>query len=62
MTRYRYEGPVKQFGDCINRCWVAETIAISKERAMVNFKYRYKRDHNLSKDVKIELTGKIIAI
>lgn len=57
---YTYSGPVMQFGTCIDRNWKAATWADSEKKAMSNLSFRYKRDHNMARNTKIELTGKLI--
>lgn len=59
MARYIYDGPVKSFGKIINDHWVAETMAVSDKKAKSNLSFRYKKEHNLSAESKIELTGDI---
>ena len=59
---YIYTGPVFLFDDCINRYWKAETIAVSKEKALSNLKYQYKKKAKLAVNSKISLPGKIKAI
>lgn len=62
MQRYYYHGPVMEFGNCRTKEWDAETVAQSEIKARSNFKYQYKKSHNLIAASKIELPGKIIAI
>lgn len=56
---YNYSGPVMQFGKCVLHTWTATTYAPSKQKAMSNLKYRYKRDHNLVSTANITLPGKL---
>lgn len=59
---YIYIGPVFLFDDCINGYWESETIAVSKEKALSNLKYQYKKKAKLAVSSKISLPGKIKAI
>lgn len=54
---YLYDGIVLQFGVCIDRNWKASTWAYNEKKALSNLIYRYKQDHNLSANAKIELPG-----
>lgn len=58
--KYTFSGAVLKFGIPVSTCWHAETVAPSKERALSNLKYRYKKEHGLISSVQIELDGKII--
>ena len=57
--RYAYNGPVFIFENCAARRWKAETMAVSKEKALINFKHQYKQGHKLEVNSKINLPGKI---
>lgn len=59
MKLYSYDGPVKMFDTCISNHWEATTHAVSVKKAKSNLAYRYKKEHNLTADAKIELPGKI---
>lgn len=59
MPRYIYDGPVKSFGTTINDRWIAETVAVSEAKAKNNLSYRYKKEHNLSTESRISLSGNI---
>lgn len=59
MDLYRYEGPVEEFGRCVDQCWRAETYAASEQKARSNLTYRWKRDHGRANNIKITLPGKI---
>lgn len=41
--RYVYTGPVLLFDSCITGNWKAETMAVSKEKALSNLKHQYKK-------------------
>lgn len=60
--QYRYEGPVKMFGLCIDLKWIGETFATSKKKAKQNMKIQYNIDHGYGFSTDIRLPGKIIKI
>lgn len=63
LKRYSYSGPVCEFGKCIANYWTAETSAPSKQKALSNLAYRFKRDHNKIATVKITLDpGKLAVV
>ena len=57
MNKYTYIGPGVEFGSCISDNWTATTFAISEKKAKSNFKYQFKKTHNLLPNVKIDLPG-----
>lgn len=59
MNRYVYEGPVVEFGVCIDRHWRGETIAETETKARSNLQYQFKKKHGKTATAKIELPGKI---
>lgn len=59
MDLYFYEGPVTSFGVTINRFWRGRTVAASPAKAMSNLAFHYKMTHQLTRDYKIELPGKL---
>lgn len=59
---YQYRGPVMRFDICIERDWGSCTCAFTKEKAINNLKYQYKKQHNLARDVKITLPGTLTKI
>lgn len=59
---YVYKGPVMLFDTCVERCWTAETLAVSMAKARSNLTYRYKEDHNLARQAKISLPGQFVLI
>jgi hypothetical protein len=59
MAQYHYCGPVKEFDNIINNKWEATTMAFSKNKALNNLIYRYKREHGKTVDCKITLPGKL---
>ena len=60
MNRYIYEGPVTEFGKCIDSHWKAATYAVSIHRAKSNLTYQFKMQYGKSRNTKIDLPGKII--
>lgn len=59
MKKYSYNGPVMLFNKLIMSNFVAETMAESENKARSNFKYQYKKAHNLTAGARIELPGQI---
>ena len=53
--KYIYSGPVYSFGELISSCWEAETWATGPAKAESNLKYRYRIEHNLACNTRIEL-------
>lgn len=62
MNEYIYDGPVMEFGRCINARWVASTYAVSENKAKNNLMYRCKQDHGKLPNSKITLPGKITVV
>lgn len=62
MDRYRYEGPVMEFGRCIADNWTAETLAVSESKARSNFVYQFKSKFNRAANSRITLPGKIVLV
>lgn len=60
MKRYYYYGPVYIFMELVNAHWEAETMAVSKKKALSNFKYQYKKQRGLTMDTRIDLKGDIV--
>ncbi len=59
MARYIYEGPVKLFGQIVQRNWVGETMAVSEAKARSNLAYRWKREHKKTAASAVTLPGKL---
>lgn len=59
MSKYIYNGPVMLFGRCIQDNWHAETMAVSKGKALSNFRYQFNKYYNHIPSTKIELPGEI---
>lgn len=60
MNLYLYDGPVASFGRVVKKRWKNSTYAVSDKKARSNLTYKYKKQHNLTADSKIELPGEII--
>lgn len=60
MHRYTYDGPVTEFGKCIDNHWKAATYAVSTSKAKSNLTYQFKMQYGKSRNTKIDLPGKII--
>lgn len=59
MNLYLYYGPVMKFNTCIRRKWQGATYAVSKEKALSNLKYQFKKENAMSVRTKIDLPGEI---
>lgn len=62
MIRYAYQGPVMVFDKCVNDNWKAETMAVSRGKAMSNLKYRWKKENDRIVSCKVTLPGKLVEI
>lgn len=62
MAKYLYDGPVMEFGHCINNRWVATTSAPSEGKAKSNLSYRYKKEHGRSSSTRVVLSGKLVMV
>lgn len=60
--KYYYEGPVEEFGRCIDTNWSATTYAPTEKRARSNLEYRYKKEHNKIPSTPVKLPGKIVLL
>lgn len=60
MTRYFYDGPVKEFDVIVSNRWKGSTYAVSAEKARNNLAYKYKKAHGKTASTKITLPGKLI--
>lgn len=60
MPKYKYEGPVMEFDNCIANKWTGETIAPSKNKARSNLAYQFKKQNNRVPSAKVKLPGKLI--
>lgn len=60
MDRYMYMGPVEDmFGNCLDRHFKAETMAISSARAKSNISFQWRQKMHYPKTFPIKLTGKL---
>lgn len=62
MRRYRYIGPVMEFGRCLQDRYEGETVAESPKKAKSNIAYNWKRMNNRVPGSRITLPGKILAM
>lgn len=62
MNTYMYEGPVNEFGKCIDKKWAGYTKANSESKAKSNLMYRYKVTHGKMPSAKIELPGNLVLV
>lgn len=59
MNLYEYNGPVVNFGVCVQNNFKAKTMAPTVEKARSNIMYQWKKRNGYIPSVKIELPGKI---
>lgn len=59
MKKYRYSGPVVQFGKCICNRWTGETIAPTERKAKSNLSFQFKMQNRNAAGAKISLPGKL---
>lgn len=59
MTRYFYDGPVKEFDVIVSNRWTGSTYAVSAEKARSNLIYQYKKARGKTASTKITLPGKL---
>ena len=62
MQTYYYDGPVLEFERVIANRWTSRTRAVSKEKALCNFAYQFKVQHNKIMNAKITMPGKITIV
>lgn len=60
MCKYRYDGPVTEFGRLIADRWVGETMAVSEQKAKSNLIFQFKTRNNRIPATRVELPGKIL--
>lgn len=59
MTRYSYDGPVMEFDRIVQERYRAETLAVSKNKALSNLAYRWKKENGRLPGSRIILPGRI---
>jgi len=59
---YIYEGPVMEFGRCVQNTWTGKTVAVSEKKARSNFAYQWKMQNNKMENSRVELPGEIRTI
>lgn len=57
--KYSYSGSVLEFDTLVANNWKGETMAPSKQKAMSNLSYQYKKQNNRNSRVKVTLPGEI---
>ena len=62
MSKYFYDGPVKEFDRIIDDHWKGETIAPTEKKAKSNLAYQYKKQTKRTPATKITLPGDIIKV
>lgn len=56
---YFYEGPVCEFGRCVQNVWRGQTLAVSEKKAKSNLAFQWKYQNNRLANTKVELPGEI---
>jgi hypothetical protein len=62
MKKYVYDGPIMEFGRCVQSNWHGETMANSDKKAKNNLIYRWKKENNRESYTKIILPNEVRAI
>lgn len=62
MLVYRYIGPISHYNNILVNTWECETTAISRDKALNNFKYKARLYLRRTKNFKLDLPGKIIEL
>ena len=60
--RYAYEGPVMEFGTCVQNKWIGETVAVSEKKARSNLIFQWKNQNNRIPGAQVSLPGKLRVI
>lgn len=60
--KYSYKGPVLKFNTVVATDYKMETIAESKEKAISQMLYRFKKDHNLVPNTRITIKEDLVKI
>lgn len=60
MTLYNYQGPVWKFDQLVETDWMGETVAPSRNKALSNLTYQYKKAVDLIPSTKIKLDDKYL--
>lgn len=56
---YSYEGPVMEYGECVNRKWRSETVAESERKAYSNLCHKFRMQTNRPINRPLTLPGKL---
>lgn len=59
LFMYFYEGPVIEFGRCVQNIWRGQTIAVSEKKARSNLAYQWKEQNSKMANSRVELPGEI---
>lgn len=61
MTKYIYKGPVVIFGKLVANSWSGETVAVSRQKAISNLSYQFKKANNIIENrAKVTLMDKYL--
>lgn len=55
-TVYRYKGPVFTFDRLVANEWIGETSAVSREKALSNLSYQFKKANGLLPTARVTLS------
>lgn len=58
--KYTYKGPVLKFNTVVATDYKMETIAESKQKAIAQMTYRFKKDHNLAANTRITIKEDLV--
>ena len=59
--QYTYMGPVYVFDRLVADRWTGSTWAVSKEKAITNLKYRFRKDNRIENYTPISMPGELVA-
>ena len=59
MQKYTFVGSVTKFDILLCSKWEASTYAPTKEKAISNLKYRFKKENGIAYSVPVQLVGTV---
>ena len=60
--KYTYKGPVMKFNTLVATDYKMVTIAPSKQKAISQMTYRFKKDHNLAAHTRITIKEDLVKV
>lgn len=60
--KWKYKGPVLKFNTLVAAEFEMETIAESKQKAIAQMTYRFKKDHNLVPSTRITIKEDLVVM